>query len=248
MKRTFITILFISVFCTLRSQDVKVSAAFDSARIYIGDQIKFTVTIDQPSDIKLTLPIFKDTICKKIDILSGPVIDSVISKGGRIKISERYLVSSYDSGFYQVPPVYAETKNSGGLKRFYSDYSQLEVVRVNLAPVDSTAKFFDIIKPYKAPVTVGEILPWVLIALITAAAIWFGIKYFKGRQKNKPGFEPLLIIEPAHVIAFRELEKLKNEKLWQQGEIKQYYSRLTEILRQYLENRYNVYSLELTTF
>ncbi len=42
-------------------------------------------------------------------------------------------------------------------------------------------------------------------------------------------------------------EKLKEEKLWQKGELKKYYTRLTEILRQYLENRYRVYSLELTT-
>ncbi len=56
-----------------------------------------------------------------------------------------------------------------------------------------------------------------------------------------------LITEPAHVIAFRELEKLKNEKLWQNGETKKYYIRLTEIIRQYLENRFGVNSLELTT-
>ena len=53
--------------------------------------------------------------------------------------------------------------------------------------------------------------------------------------------------DPAHVIALRELEKLRDEKLWQSGDVKKYYTRLTEVLRQYLENRYRVYSLELTT-
>jgi hypothetical protein len=43
------------------------------------------------------------------------------------------------------------------------------------------------------------------------------------------------------------LEKLRNEELWQKGETKKYYTKLTEILRQYLENRFRVYSLELTT-
>ena len=57
-------------------------------------------------------------------------------------------------------------KNEDGLKRFYSDYSMLEVMRVKIAPADTTAKIFDIIKPYKAPVTIGEILPWVLIAAL----------------------------------------------------------------------------------
>ncbi|MBK7480262.1 MAG: hypothetical protein IPI69_11465 [Bacteroidales bacterium] len=56
-----------------------------------------------------------------------------------------------------------------------------------------------------------------------------------------------MVKEPAHVIAFRELELLRDEQLWQKGETKRYYTRLTEIIRQYLENRYGVNSLELTT-
>jgi hypothetical protein len=59
--------------------------------------------------------------------------------------------------------------------------------------------------------------------------------------------ETVINPDPAHVIAFRELEKLKEEQLWQKGAIKTYYTRLTEILRQYLENRFRVFSLELTT-
>ncbi len=54
-------------------------------------------------------------------------------------------------------------------------------------------------------------------------------------------------LELAHEVAFKELERLREEELWQKGEIKKYYTRLTEILRQYLENRFRVYSLEMTT-
>ncbi len=193
------------------------------------------------------LPDFQDTICKNIDIISGPVIDSSSIKDGRLQIIKSYLITSFDSGFYQVPPVYAEIKNDNGLKRFYSDYSQLEVMRVKIAPADTTAKFYDIIKPYRAPVTVGDILPWVLIALLSAALIWAAVRYFRKHKNNEKGFLPEVIPDPAHIIAFRELEKLKGEELWQKGEIKNYYTRLTEILRQYLEHRFNVFSFELTT-
>ncbi len=58
---------------------------------------------------------------------------------------------------------------------------------------------------------------------------------------------PYVNPDPAHVIALRDLERLMSEKLWEKGEIKAYYTRLTEILRQYLENRFSVYSLEMTT-
>lgn len=248
MKRlVFHILLLFTVVYEISGQDVKVTSAFDSTRILIGDQIKFSITIDQPADLKLYYPVLKDTLCKNIDILSGPVIDSIASGKGRIKITQKYLITSFDSGFYQVLPVFAELKSENGLKRFYSDYSPLEVMRVKIAPQDTAAKIFDIIKPYKAPVTLGEILPWILLISIAGVAAWFAVRIFRKLKKSKTGVEPVINPDPAHIIAFRELEKLREEALWQKGEIKYYYTRLTEILRQYLENRYMVYSLELTT-
>jgi hypothetical protein len=247
MKKLISSIfLFISIISSSISQEVNVTSSFDTTKIFIGDQIKFTITIDQPSGLKLALPLFKDTLCKNIEILSGPVIDSS-SQGGRIKIIGKYLVTSFDSGFYQISPVFAEMKDQNGMKRFYSDYSQLEVMRVKITPPDTTAKIYDIIKPYRAPLTIGEVLPWILIIALLGALVWLAIRFLRKLKKSKTGIEAVIDPDPAHIIAFRELEKLRDEQLWQKGEIKYYYTRLTEILRQYLENRFRVFSLELTT-
>jgi hypothetical protein len=247
-KQWYISIfLFTLLLSGTKGQDVTVKAGFDSSKIYIGDQIKYTVTIDQPSDILLEFPLLKDTLVKNIEILSGPAIDSAAIENSRLRITRSYLITSFDSGYYEVPPAYAEIKRESGIKRFYSEYSPLEVMRVKIAPADSTAKIFDIIGPYKAPVTLGEILPWVLLLALAAALIWGIIRLFRKFRRQKKEPEVVINPDPAHVIAFRELEKLRDEQLWQKGEVKLYYSRLTEILRQYLENRYGVYSLEMTT-
>jgi hypothetical protein len=171
----------------------------------------------------------------------------LVLTNGRLRLVNKYLITSFDSGYYQVHPAYAEIKNENGIKRFYSDYSLLEVMRVKIAPPDTTAKIFDIVKPYRAPLTIGEILPWVLLAALLAAAIWVIIKLIKRFKKSKSEPEQVINPDPAHIIAFRDLEKLQEEQLWQKGEVKLYYSRLTEILRQYLESRYGVFSLEMTT-
>jgi hypothetical protein len=247
MKKLLIPIFLLFVLISaISGQEVNVNSAFDTTRILIGDQIKFTITVDQPSGFRLSLPFFKDTLCKNIEIVSGPVVDSSI-RDGRTIIIEKYLITSFDSGFYQVPPVFAEMKNEDGLKRFYSDYSQLEVMRVKIAPADTAAKIYDIIKPYRAPVTIGEILPWVLLVALLGVLVWAAIRFIRKLKKSKRGVETVINPDPAHVIAFRELEKLSVEQLWQKGEIKNYYTKLTEILRQYLENRFRVFSLELTT-
>jgi hypothetical protein len=248
MNKVIISIfLFISAISSSLCQEVKVSSSLDTSKIYIGDQLKFTITVDQPADIQLTLPFFKDTLCKNIEIVSGPVIDSTAKEDGRIRIIQKYLITSFDSGLYNIDPVYAEMKNENGLKRFYSDYSQLEVMRVKITPADTTTKIFDIIKPYSAPLTIGEIVPWILLACLGGVLIWAVLRLIRKLKKSKTGEEIILDPDPAHVIALRELDRLRDEQLWQKGEIKNYYTRLTEILRQYLENRYRVFSLEMTT-
>lgn len=247
MKRGLFSIflLFSLVFVT-NGQTVNVTASFDTSRIFIGDQINFTIRVDKPSDLKISMPFLKDTLCKNIEILSGPVIDSS-KQNGRTSIVEKYIVTSFDSGYYQLPPVYVELQNKDGVKRYLSDYMRLEVKRINITPADTTSKIYDIVKPYKAPVTFDEILPWVLIIALICAIAWLTMKYIKNHKKIKVWNEPVINPDPAHIIAFRELEKLRAEELWQKGDIKHYYTRLTEILRQYLENRFGVFSLELTT-
>jgi len=248
MKRysAILIYIYVSLSC-VTGQDVKVTAAFDSSRIYIGDQTYFTITIDKPVSYILSIPFFRDSLRSKIEILKGPLTDTSFFKDGRMRIKQKYLVTSFDSGYYQLPPVYAEMRDERGIKRFYSDFSQLEVLRVKITPPDTASKIFDIIKPYKAPLTVGEVLPWLLVLLLLSAVVWYSIRIIIKMRMKKSGEVVIVNTDPAHVIAFRQLKQLKEDKLPEKGEIKGYYTRLTEIVRIYLENRFGIYSMELTT-
>ncbi len=231
----------------LNCQDITVITKFDTSRIYIGDQINFSVTVEQPARLQIPFPVFRDTLVKNIEILAGPVVDTTIVADSLIRVTGQYLVTSFDSGYYRVNPVYIELRDAGGVKRYYSDYSVLEVARVKATPPDTVKGIFDIVKPYRAPVTLGEIMPWILLGIVAVAAIWFIIRFGRKLIKPKASLPEVIPVEAAHVIALRELERLKDEKLWQSGETKKYYTRLTEILRKYLENRFGVFSLEMTT-
>lgn len=248
MKRVRNLIWFVLIWPVLmEGQELSVTAEFDTSRIYIGDQIDFSIVVEQPAGMKVKIPVFRDSLNRNIEILSGPSVDSTVIPGNRLRINTRYLVTSFDSGLYHVAPVYAEINDATGIKRFYSDYSILEVTRVRITPPDTASRIFDIIEPYKAPLTFEEILPWVLLLIAAGLLVWLAVRFApRLRRTPKVNVTPVKI-EAAHVIAFRELEKLREEKLWQKGEIKKYYTRLTEILRQYLEDRFQVYSLELTT-
>jgi hypothetical protein len=248
MRKFAAILIFICIsFSVSTGQEVLVTASFDTSRIYVGDQTGYTVTIDKPISFLLAIPLFRDSLKKGIEIISGPSMDTSFLKDGRIRVKHKYLITSFDSGKYQVPPVYAEMKGENGIKRYYSDYSQLEVMRVRISPPDTASKIFDIVKPYKAPLTAGEVLPWILLFLLFCVTVWFIVRFIKKIRMKKTGDIPVVNHDPAHVIAFRQLEQLKADKLWEKGELKGYYTRLTEIARFYLENRYDIYSLELTT-
>jgi len=93
------------------------------------------------------------------------------------------------------------------------------------------------------------IIPFMQIRLnneeIPEYPIWYLRRYLK-RKKDPEAFSQIPE-EPAHIIAFRELDKLKEDKIWARGEVKQYYTRLTEITRQYIERQYGIPAMESTT-
>jgi hypothetical protein len=87
----------------------------------------------------------------------------------------------------------------------------------------------------------------VLGGIIVLGAIGVLIWYLRRRKKNKPLFGPPKPEIPAHIIAFRELRELADEKLWQKSEFKQYYTRLTGVIRHYMERRYGIQAMEMTS-
>jgi hypothetical protein len=234
-------------YVSLRAQDISVKSRLDTSSILTGDQIFFTVTLEKPAGMAASLKQLSDTVVAGIEILRGPLADTTRVADGREIIINRYLITSFDSGRYEIPPVYAEMPFEGGIKRFYSDFDYLAVTRPNITPADSTRPYFDIIAPYRVAVTAGEILPWVLILLAAATLLWFILKYIRSRKKQtieKIDEEPA---EAAYIVAYRSLEKLKNEKLWQKGLYKDYFSALSDILRTYIDRRYSMNSMESTT-
>jgi hypothetical protein len=86
---------------------------------------------------------------------------------------------------------------------------------------------------------------WLLAVLILGFA---AIYYFLYYKKGKPVFQVKeKVKEPAHIIAFRELERIRKEKLWLKNQIKEYYTQLTDTFRKYLENRFELPAMEKTS-
>jgi hypothetical protein len=246
MKRILSMAVALLTGTMLYPQEITVKSSPDTTVILIGDQIGFTVSATFTKGINAILDTKTDTLAGKIVILGKSPRDTATTADGKMTITDRYLITAFDTGYYSIPPFYAEVRSGDSLKRYYSDYSFLEVKRPDVTPQDTTDVIFDIVPPRKAPVTFREILPYLVIAVIAAMVIYL-LARFLPRNPLKRFVRPPAPKEPAHIIAMRELARLREEELWQKGEVKEYYSRLSDIIRRYIDNRYGISSPELTT-
>jgi len=114
--------------------------------------------------------------------------------------------------------------------------------------VDAAKDIKDIKPVLQAPYTLRDFLPWLLLAAaigLLATLVWF---YIRNRRKNKPFIKlPARQQKPPHVVALGLLDELRKEQVWQKGQVKEYYTRLTDILREYFEKRFGVNAAEMTS-
>lgn len=247
MKIRFYIIIAFSVLMTnySLSQNITLDAYLDTNHILIGDQINLNFEITCPKNVEVEFPFFNDTVTKEIEIIEQSKIDTSFADN-LLKLRRKVLITSFDTGALVIPPLYFKLKFDTINDTISSYPLSLNVYTV---PVDTTQQaIMDIKQPYDAPITFKEILPYILYVLAAILLILTAYYIIKKRKKKEPIFKVITKPkEPAHVIALRELDKLKDSKLWQQNKIKEYHSELTEIIRRYIENRYSVMALEQTT-
>jgi hypothetical protein len=206
--------------------------------------------VDNGKQIKIQWPEIADTIRKEVEIVSQSKTDTIIpDKNNPFQFvqTKTLYITSFDSGYWAIPPFkFKVNDDTNGV------FTEPLLLAVSTITIDTTLAIKDIKPPFNENYTW---LDWIkdhmyvvygtLVAILVVLIIIYLIRYFK---KIKP---PMVIVEtakiPAHIVAFEKLDKLKDEKLWQEGKLKQYHIMLTEIIREYIENRFKIQALEQTT-
>jgi hypothetical protein len=241
---SFVLLLFLAV--SANAQRIKATASIDSTNILLGDQVKLFLEIDHPKTVEVTFPNVPDTLIKYIEVLDRSEIDTFESNEETFqKQIQSFLITSFDSGSYRIPPFWFKIDLDGRLDSIPTNGVTLNV---HTMAIDTTRGPTDIKYPYDAPVTLKEVIPYILGGILILAILFFIFYAIKRKKNNKPIFViPRKPKEPAHIIALRELDRIKQEKLWQQGKTKQFYSEITETLRKYIEDRYGIPAMEQTS-
>ncbi|MFZ5429763.1 MAG: hypothetical protein ACOZDD_05990 [Bacteroidota bacterium] len=242
-------ILCVSVFLMFpkfsEAQRIKATASLDSTHILIGDQVNLTLELEKPENIRIDFPVLADNISEYIEILRQSPVDTVFIENNVIRLTQNFLITSFDSGEHRIPPFWFKLHMDD---RMDSIPSNELFIRVFTMEIDTTRGPTDIKMPYDAPLTLKEVTPWILGIILLAGIIFFIFYYISRRKRNLPVFTlPVRPKDPPHVVALRGLDKIRDEKIWQKDKIKEYYSQVTDILRTYIEERFGIPAMEYTT-
>jgi len=228
------------------AQQEKASAEVDTSAILIGGQVTLSLHVNHPSNIKVEWPLVPDTFALFEKVKDTP-IDTVINANDKtITRNQHFKITSFDSGFHVIPP-FEFLYRLPGDTAFQKAETEPILITVNTIPVDTTRAFKDLKGQVVIPFSWMDLLPWFIAVIIIVLVVFLVYRLIKKFREEK---KPIIVKEPwrpADEIALEALQKLEAAKLWQQGNYKSYYTGLADITRTFIENRWSVNAMEMTT-
>ena len=239
-------LLFISTSLTVFAQKPKIEQALDSLEIVLGDQchLFLSVTAKNGADVMFSDFSSNHAIAPGVEVVEQMYGDSVQNSDGTLKQTIVYTLTSFEPKLHYIQPLSVLVDG----KKIVGRQLALKVIDV---PVDTTKldQFFPPKDIQTNPFSFDEWKPLVIMHVVTSMLLVMAMLCYLLRRGNKPIRISFRIIKriPAHVKAMSAIDEIKSERITAEGNQKEYYTRLTDALRIYLEERFGFSAMEMTT-
>lgn len=215
--------------------------------VLIADQLRYGFRLDNvKAGTVLGLSDLSKGVMDSIELVRDWKIDTlkIRRKTQEMNLEGSFVITSFDEGKYELPDIAVQrTTPDGKTDTLLFAGKDLEVLSM---PVDTTTfKPHDIKGQIRYPLTFKEILPYIIGIQLLAMIIILVISLLKMRKKNESREGG--IKEPAYIVALKKLDKFRGNKLWEPEKQKQFYSGVTDVLREYIAARFGVGAMEMTT-
>ena len=227
---------FLLAFPMLYAQEVKVET--NTKNIKIGEQIQYKVSVETPADTPVSFP--EGQTFAPLEMVKTRAADT-LRDGGKYRLVKEYYLTQFDEGKYTIPSQKIRINN----KDYFTDSLLVEVHTVAIdtlkQPLYDIKPIQDVKKPFTSYGWILTIIAAVLLLLIVAFVYFVFIRKkkfpFLQTQKKLPPFDR----------AIQDLKELQNSKYLIQSQHKEYYTRLTDIVKAYLEEEVHILAKESTT-
>lgn len=247
MKKNILLWVAAMMCLSITAGNVTVKAKLDSTHLLMGRVTALHLEIVQDQGTRGFLALEKsDTLTSMVEIADKPKPDTTSLGNNREQINRDLILQAFDSGLYVLPPVAYIV----GRDTFESNPLSLKVLPV---PVDTTKDIIGIKPVETVPFKLFDWVPdwmadywwaWLLALLLIAGSLYYYFKWYRhGRNPLKPEKKRL----PPYEEAIINLEALKQRQLWQNGQEKEYFTGLTDILRVYIDRRFGINAVEMTS-
>ena len=234
----------------LTAQNVEVEGKVESTDVQVGKPFTLDLSLKVPYGWFVEWNDFAiDTLSEQLDIIKRSEVERTADADSNVIVKQQLTLMTFDTGQVQVPPVgltYARSFDDPNRLKAYTDPINLYSTTIT---VDTTLAYKPIVEPIAAPVKFKEVFPWILGALllvIIALGVWYWMKHRKLKVDADGNIVRSPVIPP-YDKAVGDLENLRQQKLWQSGKVKEYFSSLTDIAREYIEGQFGVNAVEMTT-
>jgi hypothetical protein len=232
-KHLYLLLLLLST--AVFAQQKQVVTSIDTIKNKIGAEFKLTIKTTVDSSSRVLFP--KSRNFGALEVIQSYPVDTV-KIDGRYELTKRYGLTQFDSGRYVIPRFKIFINNQA----FLTDSLLVEVANVQVDTLKQ--KMYDIKDIAPAEETMGNWWKYVLAILVLAGIAVLVYWFLKKRQEKKLQEEVFKTpIEKATTL----LDTLERKELWQKGEVKAYYSELTDIARNYIEEAIEIPAMESTT-
>lgn len=232
------------------AQEVEVEGKVESTKVQVGKPFTLDLSLKVPYGWFVEWNDFAiDTLSGQIDILKRGDVVRTADADSNVIVQQQLTLMTFDTGQIQVPAVglkYAQSFDDPMRMMAFTEPIDLYATTI---VVDTLQPYKPIVAPIAAPVQMREVFPWILVALL-AILIGIGIWLYLKRRKQHVDGEGNIVrgpVVPPYDKAVDDLKKLREEKLWQSGKVKEYFSSLTDIAREYIEGQFGVNAVEMTT-
>lgn len=245
-KRKYLILLLILLFAGAKAQ-VQVDVKLDSLQLFIGQQTGLTLSVTFDAEQKLQMPDIKkgQELVPNVEVVHVDKPDTaILNEGKRMTVSQAYTITAWDSAFYYLPPMQVMVDTS----RYESNNLVLKVYTVDVDTLHLDRYFppngimeLPFLWAEWRTIAFGGLLFLLMLACI--GVLFYHVKHGKPivrfiRRKKKL---------PPHQVAMDEIERIKSERKWAEEDSKEYYTLLTDALRNYIRDRYGFNAMEMTS-
>ena len=245
MRRLSLSIILTASVLAASAQ-VSVEAVVDSIEIFVGQQAHVTLTATAKENAKVEFPQFKPTeyITPGVEVLDRQELEQQPQDNGFVSRSMVYTMTSFDDTLYYLPPM--TVKIDG--KPYKSKSLALKVLTFEVDTLHAD-QFFGPKDVQDNPFQWSDwsVPFWLSVLMLVLLAITYYL-YLRLRD-NKPIISHIRIVKRLlpHQKAMKEIEQIKADKMVASENSKEYYTKLTDTLRKYIEERYGFSAMEMTS-